>query len=89
MSNLINMDEKARIAKILAERGEEAARGQLDAVYPPLQAPDPSAERFGKLYFGEFEPKSISWMDVNGELPEYSPEKGWSNLAPWASSARP
>lgn len=82
MSEVIYMDKETRVAQVLAEVGEDAARNNPSAVYPALQAPDPGAERFRSLQFGSFEMKSASWVDVEGRLPEYDAERGWFNVGP-------
>jgi hypothetical protein len=76
----IYMDKEERITRVLAEVGENAALQNPGAVYPALQAPDPEAGRFRKLYFAPFEMKSRGWIDVNGDMPEFDAEKGWFNV---------
>lgn len=76
----IYMNKQERITRVLAEVGESAALQNPGAVYPALQAPDPEAGRFRKLYFAPFEMKSRRWIDVNGDMPEFDAEKGWFNV---------
>jgi hypothetical protein len=76
----IYMDKQSRISQILAEVGERAALQNPGAVYPALQPADPEAGRFRSLYFSPFEMKSWTWVDVNGDIPKFSPEQGWFNV---------
>ncbi len=78
--SLVYMDKKTRVAQILAKRGEHAAKNNPDAIYPPLQRPDPDASRFRSLHFCHFDVKSTSWRGVDGQSPEYTPERGWFNV---------
>jgi hypothetical protein len=80
MSDVIYMDKETRIAQVLAEVGESAALQNPGAVYPALQAPDPSVGRFRKPYPAPFEIKSPTWVDVSGDMPEFNVEKGWFNV---------
>lgn len=82
MSDVLYMDRQTRMARLLAEVGEEEARRNPSAIYPPLQEPDPTVGRFRDLYFAPLELKHAFWTGIDGNFPDFDVKKGWLNVGP-------